>query len=296
MTATAAAICAKLAGDVAPRVDAQDHDAVKAFYAARDCRPLWVDERGPTRAASRAIAEIAQAADWGLNGSEFKLEAVNRPMTNGQWSSEETAAGDLELTGAILRYAHQAQGGRIATPDKQLSSYLDRQPSVTSASDVLAQVSQDQDPGQVLRSFQPPQDQFLKLKALLASLRGTAAAPETPKVARKGPQLQEGSKDPEVALLKQQLHVASRAGEEQLFDETLRQAVKAFQESNGLGRDGIVGPLTRAVLSGDEPIDNKADRIAAVIANMEEWRWMPRSLGATNVFVNVPAFSDRADR
>jgi murein L,D-transpeptidase YcbB/YkuD len=43
-------------------------------------------------------------------------------------------------------------------------------------------------------------------------------------------------------------------------------------------------------LAGDVA-DGSADKIAAVIANMEEWRWMPRSLGETHVLVNVPSFS-----
>jgi murein L,D-transpeptidase YcbB/YkuD len=66
--------------------------------------------------------------------------------------------------------------------------------------------------------------------------------------------------------------------------------VKQFQKSAGLLPDGHIGPATRAALIGDTPEKN-AVKIAAVIANMEEWRWMPRTLGSTYILVNIPAFT-----
>jgi murein L,D-transpeptidase YcbB/YkuD len=222
MIGAQAVICSRLAAETVPPFDAQDREAVGAFYTARECRPLWVDERGPTPAAQRTISEIEHAADWGLNASDFKFEAIHQPFIAGHWSSEQTADAEFEMTAAILRYAHQAQGSRILEPGKLLSSYLDRQPIVTSTAEVLAQISQDPNPDSVLRSFQPNQDQFLKLKALLASLR-------------------------------------------------------SVQQSDEVGAHKR-GP-------------NRTDKITTVIANMEEWRWMPRSLGATHILVNIPSFS-----
>ena len=98
--------------------------------------------------------------------------------------------------------------------------------------------------------------------------------------------LQLGSRNPDVALLKERFRVASEPGAEQVFDRPLADAIKKFQQSMSLRGDGIVGSSTRAALSG-----HVSDKVTAVIANMEEWRWMPRSLGATHIFVNVPSFS-----
>ena len=41
-------ICARLAAETVPGLEGQDREAVNAFYSARSCRPLWVDEHGPT--------------------------------------------------------------------------------------------------------------------------------------------------------------------------------------------------------------------------------------------------------
>lgn len=290
MSATAAAICTKLNSEAAIPFDVQDRDAVVAFYAGRECRPLWIDEKGPTRAAELVINELRRADDWGLRASDFELPLFDRAKA-AEWTSQDAADAELELTASVLRYAHEAEGSRIPEPEKLLSSYIDRRPELSSAEDVLAQISRTQNPDAVLRSFQPSHEQFLKLKDLLAKLRGKKdAIPKALEIARTGPLLQPGVNDDEVAILKKRFGVVSAPGEEIVFDRSLLDAVKQFQKSAGLQPDGHVGPATRAALIGDSPEKN-AVKIAAVIANMEEWRWMPGTLGSTYILVNIPAFT-----
>jgi murein L,D-transpeptidase YcbB/YkuD len=293
MSGTKAAICAKLNSEAAIPFDVQDRDAVVAFYVGRECRPLWVDEKGPTHAAELVIDELGRADDWGLKASDFQLPVFDRARTATEWTSEDSADAELELTAAVLRYAHEAEGSRIPEPETLLSSYIDRRPTLSTAEDILAQVSHTESPDAVLRSFQPSQAQFLKLKQLLAKLRGKKdAIPEELEIARAGQLLQPGVKSDEVATLKKRFGVASAPGEETVFDKALSAAVKKFQSSAALYPDGLVGPGTRAALVGDSPEKN-AVKIGAVIANMDEWRWMPRTLGSAYVFVNIPAFSVR---
>ncbi len=64
--------------------------------------------------------------------------------------------------------------------------------------------------------------------------------------------------------------------------------MKAFQEKKGLKADGIVGRTTRDALN-----DIEMPSPERLLANMEQWRWMPEDLGETYVWVNIPEFMVR---
>ena len=82
----------------------------------------------------------------------------------------------------------------------------------------------------------------MKLKGLLANLKGKSGTTEEFKISRHGPTLQLGSQSPEVAVLKKRFAVMLQAGAGQIFDQPLADVVKKLQMSNGSRSDGIVGP------------------------------------------------------
>jgi murein L,D-transpeptidase YcbB/YkuD len=98
-----------------------------------------------------------------------------------------------------------------------------------------------------------------------------------------------------VALLRKRLEVAPPAATAEgtpvdatFYDDALKSAVMAFQTERGLAPDGLVGSGTRAVLNDVEVLS--PDKL---IANMEEWRWMPADMGDLYVWVNIPEFTLR---
>ena len=99
----------------------------------------------------------------------------------------------------------------------------------------------------------------------------------------RGKVLRLGTRDDQVALLRQRLKVPSENPDSNdLYDDALLDAVKDYQRANGLAADGLVGNGVRNALNGGgkskriDPTRN-VDRL---IANMERWRWLPRELGA----------------
>lgn len=263
-----------------------DRDALRDFYAARDFTAVWVDQQGPTRAARLALEEFANADSWGLDADVFQAVASRTPMSGGGWSAAEAAAAELEISLLAIKYAQHARGGRISDPTNQLTTYIDRAPALPEAADILADVTIAADPGAVLRDYQPKHPQFAKLKDYLARLQAQAAQQKELQIAAKGPALIPTKSYSEIAVLRRRFALQAAEGAEDVYDEALAAAVKQFQGAMSLKADGIVGLATRKALNV-----NVADKIATVVGNMEQWRWMPADLGATHIFVNVPSYS-----
>ena len=199
------------------------------------------------------------------------------------------ADAEIKLSAAVLKYARYARGGRIMDPTTQLSSYLDRKPQLLAPRDVLAKIAAADAPDAVLRGFNPQHPQFEKLRQKLLALRRGAAPVSQVVHMPDGPMLKPGIKNPDVAILRKRLNVAAPAGADAaLYDPALKAAVVAFQKEKGLSPDGLVGAGTRAVLNDVEVLTPEK-----LLANMEEWRWMPEDMGNFYVWVNVPEFTVR---
>jgi murein L,D-transpeptidase YcbB/YkuD len=74
-----------------------------------------------------------------------------------------------------------------------------------------------------------------------------------------------------------------------MYDDALKAAVIAYQKESGASRpDGLIGNATRASLNNVETLGPEK-----ILANMEEWRWMPEDMGELYVWVNIPEFTLR---
>ncbi len=70
-----------------------------------------------------------------------------------------------------------------------------------------------------------------------------------------------------------------------VYDHALAAAVAQFQREHGIAVDSALGKETAQALNVPALF-----RLGQIAANMERYRWMPRSLGDRYVFVNVPSF------
>ncbi len=268
----------------------EDLAALATFYAKRTYAPLWVTATGLTAKADAAIAEIKKADDWGLKASDFTLP---QPVA-GNADAAALAETEVTLSAAVLKYARYARGGRIPDPSTELSSYLDRKPQLLDPQDVMGKIATSDTPDAVLRGFNPQQPQFEKLRQKLLALRKSGPAQEAVRMPD-GPLLKPGTSHPDVAILRKRLKVGPPAAtqegkpvDETFYDEKLQEAVKAFQTEKGLAADGLVGRGTRAALNDFEVLTPEK-----LLANMEEWRWMPEDMGDFYVWVNIPEFKVR---
>ncbi len=146
--------------------DSDDLAALEAFYGARSNAPLWITEMGFSAKGQQALFEIAQADDWGLDGSAFDLPPAGDLPAN----VEAQALAEIKLDLAILKYVRFARGGRF-TPSK-ISELYDQTPPLRDPKVVLAEIAAADAPGLYLQSLQPKHEQFRRLRQALLKARG----------------------------------------------------------------------------------------------------------------------------
>jgi murein L,D-transpeptidase YcbB/YkuD len=70
-----------------------------------------------------------------------------------------------------------------------------------------------------------------------------------------------------------------------MYDLALAAAVATFQARHSINVDSALGKETIDAMNVPAEF-----RLGQIAANMERWRWLPRSFGSRYIFVNVPAF------
>jgi len=164
-----AIIRAKLADPaIGKGAQADDLAALSAFYGARTEGPLWITEMGLSAKGQKALFEIAQADDWGLDAASFELPPADElPAT-----PEAQALAEITLDLAILKYARYASGGRF-TP-ATISELFDQTPHLRDPNTVLAEIAVAEAPDAYLQSLHPKHEQFAQLRQALLEARGKA--------------------------------------------------------------------------------------------------------------------------
>ena len=269
----------------APEISDRDRyrDALIAFYEDRDFQPVWIADGALTSAARAAIARLGDAAADGLDPADYVV--TERMLDTGPHpAGPDLVASELSLSRATMAFARDAQAGRINP--RKVSSINTLSPPVPDPLVSLKRVASASDPAAALDAFNPPHPQFSALKKALHESRTATVVKPLPVPA--GRNLRPGQSDPRVGLLRQRLGVVLHRGSDvSVYDDAVVEAAKTFQKDHGLRPDGIIGPNTLAVLNRGLGGDPETD----ILVNMERWRWMPRELGKTYVFVNIPAYT-----
>src|SRR5262245_48247816 len=144
--------------------------ALVEYYSIPTKPLLWVDENGVTDRAKSALNEIARADDYGLRAIDYELPNPDTLDPDGRTAVDWLADAEVEISFAVLRYAHDARGGRLKP--SRLSKNLSPALSLPEPLDVLDTIAVERDPALYLRSFQPSSPQFELLRQKLREIRG----------------------------------------------------------------------------------------------------------------------------
>ena len=271
-----------------------DRVALAQYYEAHMGQALWVGRDGFNANAQALIAELKKADDWGLASADYKIPGLAK-IGSGDFPEDDLVDAEVKLSLIAMEYGRHARGFRIYEPSTQLSSYLDRKPQLIEPPKLIAGLASAADKAAFLRDLHPKHPQFERLRQKLIELRANANKEEFEKIPD-GPKITPGKSHWQVALVRRRLKVQpigmkpdGTAADETYYDDMLSRAVQQFKEKNEI--EPVNGTITtdlRKALNAGQDISEEA-----LLANMEQWRWMPEDLGATHVAVNIPEFTVR---
>lgn len=149
--------------------DRKDQTALTDFYKDRHGEALWVTASGLKPEAKMLATEIENADTYGLDAARFKLPS----LVNGALTATDTdslATAEMQFSKAALLYARDARGGRIPDPAEMLTTNLDRRPQWIEPKVIIEALAATHEPDAYLRSLQPQQPQFEKLRQIYLTM------------------------------------------------------------------------------------------------------------------------------
>ena len=276
------------------------------LYAARDMKPMW-DDREAVRAFQQQLAEVAiagfqpQFTAW--------VELLTQPAVTGMARDvvlSDAMMGYLQFVAGIPvngnRWLYSNKPYKLATPPlsviNQWQLALDKgtvptfinglaptHPQYAVMHQSLLQLVADTQPWPQLQGTAKlsPGQWSSDVPALREILKRSGAIDGGPKIALPGDDPQSVVVSPSAPSVEKKTRpVASKPAS---YDRSLVEAVKAFQTSQGLSADGVIGQATRDALNL-----TPAQRAGVLALNIQRLRLLPGTL-STGIMVNIPAFS-----
>jgi murein L,D-transpeptidase YcbB/YkuD len=293
---------------------------VKRLYAAYGNVPLWLEPDGFHKSRSDALLRaVLDANTDAIRLDNYPLDqlvtAIRAVRETKKPTAEQLATADLLLTSTYVELAEDLLSGQLNP--KSLSQDWFISTNHEPMDSALARSLRDTRLDSAILRMRPQEPDYDALRTALVRYRNIVADGGWPTIP-KGKALKPGESDASarIAALRERLRAggfgdttrvkvataddnkarargpsdkqaatASRA----VYDSELAGLVAEFQARHGIVVDSVLGAET--VNSLNLPAQY---RLAQIAANLERYRWMPRSFGGRYIVVNVPAFRLRA--
>ena len=258
------AVAAAQSRDLGARKTEVDSET-DTFYRTRSYSLAWSGSKEADARASAARQALENAGQQGLRSADY-LSALGPDDAPG-----DAADFDVAMTRAIIRYALDVRTGRTDPTDVYKDVNLP--PRAFAAGGALAEAVQRDDLGAFLDDLPPPQTGYRELVVALAHYRAITEKGGWPSVTAKSAP---AALAPRLALEDPELGSAPDDG-------AIHDALLRFQQRNGIEPTAKLNAETLKALNVPAAV-----RVEEIIANMERWRWLPRTFEARYIRVNVP--------
>ncbi len=257
----------------------------KEFYKEREFNLGWFKNNELVPQAYQLLEVINKADEDALDSMDYKAIDIPALISKLKTSEGDTAAFnqiekelDLALSNTYFLWANDYYRGRIV-PKKNENVEWDVKRNKIKLHKALATVLEFRESKYEYADFKPLHKDYSNLKTALVNYRKIKAAGGWPKVPAGTYKL--GDSSANVAILRKRL-IGDNSPK---YDQTLDDAIKKFQISQGLNPDGKLGKGTIGLLN--IPVES---RIQTIILNMERWRWIPKSFEKDYLLVNIPEY------
>jgi murein L,D-transpeptidase YcbB/YkuD len=298
----------KLDGPKLDRIDDDQWGHTKRLYKLYGNNPLWLTSNGLHENRSKALTNAILAANAdGMRLDDYPIgalaQAIGTLKQTKTPTADQLATADVLLTASYTALGEDLLTGQVDPRTVAQAWHVD--PEEENVDSALVRNLRYEQLDRALATMRPTDDDYLGLSKQLQNYRAIVAKggwqkiPDTKNIKPGAP-----ANPAVLAAVRNRLAVegivpasgankasmipspqSTTASSGSTYDHDLAGAVALFQTRHGINVDSALGKET--IESMNVPADY---RLAEIAANMERYRWLPRSFGSRYVFVNVSAF------
>ena len=303
-TAIEAAVKSKLAGAKPPKIDDEQWAHTRTLYRSYGDNPLWLSSDGLHKARTKAITDAILLANTdGMRMDDYPIgalaQAIGALKQTKTPTADQLAEADVLLTASYAALGEDLMTGQVDPRTVQQAWHVD--PEEENIDSALVRNLRYEKLDLALGTLRPSDDDYAGLSKELARWReitvkgGWQAVPAVSNNIKPG-----GAANPALlTAVRNRLSAegiqpatgssdsASSAGTASpgRYDNNLAGAVAEFQRRHSINVDSALGKETIEAMNVSANY-----RLGEIAANMERYRWLPRTFGSRYIFVNVPAF------
>jgi L,D-transpeptidase YcbB len=267
------------------------YSSLPALYQEQNFKPVWINEHGPIPGTNVMVEAIKRSYKEGMDPENYYLKNIEDTLARIAAGSDSDklpnpellAELDILLSNSFLKYANDLLYGQVSPQQIDLELVFGEKPVNLNA--LLISAVKENNIDEALAGLLPKYPVYGRLKAALEQYRryeaegGWKPIPE-------GPKFGKGTRGERVTLLKERLVVTGDLDNSDLrnnvFDGALEQALRKYQDMNGLYVDGVAGDSTIESLNV-----SAGDHVKQIVLSMERWRMLPQDMGNKFVLVNI---------
>jgi murein L,D-transpeptidase YcbB/YkuD len=298
----------KLDGPKLDRIDDGQWAHTRRLYKLYGSNPLWLTSNGLHETRTKAITNAILAANIdGMRLDDYPVgalaQAIGTLKQTKTPTAEQLATADVILTAAYTSLGEDLLTGQV--DPRTVAQAWHVNPEGENIDSALVRNLRYERLDKALATMRPTDDDYAGLSKQLQNYRVIVAKGGWQPVPNTENLKPGATANPAVlAAVRNRLAVegilpasgankasvipsaqGAKASSAGTYDHDLAAAVALFQARHGINVDSALGKET--IESMNVPASYRLGEIAA---NMERYRWLPRSFGTRYIFVNVSAF------